>query len=433
MKILVFIAITFGTQLIGQNETIITLCEGNYGSSNASIWSFDDSFSGIVGPIHWDANSNPLGDVAQSLFIDDDKLYIVVNNSHSIEVMDVGSGDPVYERTITIPGTSPRYMTVLDGLGYVSCWNLQGILVIDLLTDSFLDTIPVSGLPEDILIVNNKLYVAITMDTDWHDGEMVAEYDILDSYAMTNTYTVLTGPNRLLYFNDHLYVTSVYYDENWVHTYYGTSKINLTTGSVLIRDYGITSAYNNDIVLFGNQILRVIGTGIAPLTDSLRFDTTAVMGDFPGIYSIDTDGEYFYIGTTDYSAPDQVYIMDADGNVIHQFQVGAIPGDFAFYNTTSADNGYSVSLVPEQETLMTNYPNPFNPSTRLTIDSPTGSQSRIEIVNITGQHITTLHQGWLTAGHHAFCWNGNSQSSGVYFAVLRQKDCVTIQKLNLIK
>ena len=64
--------------LMSQNINLFTLCEGNFGSANSSLWSTSMNEVYFHESIHWDENSNPLGDVGQSLNIYDGKLYIVM-------------------------------------------------------------------------------------------------------------------------------------------------------------------------------------------------------------------------------------------------------------------------------------------------------------------------------------------------------------------
>ena len=133
MKKIVINLMIYLSILYSQDLTTYVLCEGNFGNANSSLWSFNNlPEEEINGPIHWDENSNPLGDVGQSMTINDDKLYIVMNNSHSIEVMNLSSGFASYDTTLNLANASPRYMTVKNNYGYLSCWNLNGILVIKL-------------------------------------------------------------------------------------------------------------------------------------------------------------------------------------------------------------------------------------------------------------------------------------------------------------
>jgi len=67
-----------------------------------------------------------------------------------------------------------------------------------------------------------------------------------------------------------------------------------------------------------------------------------------------------------------------------------------------------------------NYPNPFNPGTKIRFDVPEVQHIKIEIFNVLGQRIHVLWDGLKQAGSHEINWNGcdasgNEASSGIYF------------------
>ncbi|MCK4694999.1 MAG: gliding motility-associated C-terminal domain-containing protein, partial [Candidatus Cloacimonetes bacterium] len=86
---------------------------------------------------------------------------------------------------------------------------------------------------------------------------------------------------------------------------------------------------------------------------------------------------------------------------------------------TFAENEIASTIV-----MLSNHPNPFNPST--TIDFTTQNNSNIEltIYNIKGHKIKTLANNDYTQGSHSIIWDGkdshNKQvSSGIYYYMLR--------------
>lgn len=312
------------------SDTFFILCEGNFGSSNATLWTLDEDFTQTTGPVHWDPNANPLGDVAQSLTVAGDNLYIVVNNSHTIEVMDLSADGPTYNRTIDIPGASPRYLEVYAEKAYVSCWGLKGILVIDLTTDDFLDTIAVNGMPEDLEIQDQSLYAGLVMDPFWGSEDKILKIDLTSQPVIVDSFTVVPGPERLLLQGNTLYVASTYYDANWA-AHRGMSAIDLTNGNVVIVDRGTSDGSLSDMVLFQDEVYQLYDGGAVPLTASLQPDTTRKIGDFPQAYSLGVLNQYLIFGTTDYVAPDEVIIVNKANEIIAELPVGALPGDFAAY------------------------------------------------------------------------------------------------------
>ncbi|HQQ86165.1 MAG TPA: hypothetical protein PKV46_09670, partial [Candidatus Marinimicrobia bacterium] len=346
---------------LAQNFTYI-LCEGNFNTTNASLWQLTGT-SELIGPVHWNFTDNPLGDVGQNLKVYQEKLFIVMNNSNSLEVMSLSNG-ATYERTIDLPFAGPRDIAFVNNHAYITCWYLPGILSLDLNTWQIDDTIFINGLPDNIIADDGKLYTSIAMNTDWSPADKVLALEsVSGEFTPADTFTVITGPNQLLLYENKLFVLSTYYDDTW-NTYTGTSCINLETNQVTKRDQGLSFNFCDDLALINDKIYRSYNGGVAPLADSLTIDTNKIIGNYAGIYSMAFDGKNIFIGLSDYSAPDQVVILDTLGNEINTLNVGVCPGSFAFYQQPNAEiftdekNGILSDFL-----LMTNYPNPFNSNT----------------------------------------------------------------------
>jgi parallel beta-helix repeat protein len=88
-----------------------------------------------------------------------------------------------------------------------------------------------------------------------------------------------------------------------------------------------------------------------------------------------------------------------------------------------------VRVIPSSFALLQNFPNPFNPDTWLPYKLASDSSVSINIYNVKGQLIRTLHLGYQNAGVYvtrdkAAYWDGRDDagervSSGVYFYTLR--------------
>ncbi|MGH1362710.1 MAG: FlgD immunoglobulin-like domain containing protein [Calditrichia bacterium] len=98
--------------------------------------------------------------------------------------------------------------------------------------------------------------------------------------------------------------------------------------------------------------------------------------------------------------------------------------------------------IPTSFKLYSNYPNPFNPETRLRFDVPLldRGESRAEFViyNALGQVVRKLYDGTLSAGTFEITWNGKTDSganlpSGLYYAVMNVDSFRDTIKMLLIK
>jgi hypothetical protein len=72
-------------------------------------------------------------------------------------------------------------------------------------------------------------------------------------------------------------------------------------------------------------------------------------------------------------------------------------------------------IVPAGYNLENNYPNPFNPTTRLKYSLPFESQVRLVVYNMLGQEVKVLINGMQRSGYYEAEWNASGIASGIYF------------------
>ncbi len=87
---------------------------------------------------------------------------------------------------------------------------------------------------------------------------------------------------------------------------------------------------------------------------------------------------------------------------------------------------------------LSNYPNPFNPETKIEYSIPSESKIELSIYNIKGQKVKTLIKGTQQSGSYTIIWegkddNGKPVGSGLYFYKLRTEDKVLTKKMLLLK
>jgi len=99
----------------------------------------------------------------------------------------------------------------------------------------------------------------------------------------------------------------------------------------------------------------------------------------------------------------------------------------------------SDSEVPQaQNSLIGNYPNPFNPNTTISFSLAKSAKVELAIYNLKGQKVKTIVSGMQTAGLHHVPWNGTDEhnqvvGSGVYFIRMQAGKEVMTRKLTLLK
>ncbi len=75
----------------------------------------------------------------------------------------------------------------------------------------------------------------------------------------------------------------------------------------------------------------------------------------------------------------------------------------------------SEGFIPGRVTLAQNFPNPFNPATRILYDLPSSTRITLTVFDVLGRPVALLDDGVRSAGLHEVQWDASAQPSGVYF------------------
>ncbi len=117
-------------------------------------------------------------------------------------------------------------------------------------------------------------------------------------------------------------------------------------------------------------------------------------------------------------------VMQGSGFYIDDIQV------FGGYVSVEEDHE---SPLPITYALDGPYPNPFNPSTSLSLQLPQRSLVDIRVYDLLGREIATLYYGQMDAGRASVNWSGKGMASGIYFIHVKAGDLNEIRKAVLIK
>ncbi len=127
----------------------------------------------------------------------------------------------------------------------------------------------------------------------------------------------------------------------------------------------------------------------------------------------------------------RIYLAETDEN---KKNAGAIYlDDFkAHYITTSIQNDGEAAR-PKGYDLHQNFPNPFNPVTKISFALPHDSSVKLDVYNARGVKVATLVNGRFPAGTHQVGFDASSLSSGVYWYRLEADGFRATRKMVVLK
>ena len=98
----------------------------------------------------------------------------------------------------------------------------------------------------------------------------------------------------------------------------------------------------------------------------------------------------------------------------------------------------TIENVPEHFVLYPNYPNPFNPTTRIDYCLPEATNVQLKLYDILGREIITLVDELQDPGFKSITWHSSDQmgkkvGAGMYFYVIQAGNFRSVKKMILLK
>lgn len=180
-----------------------------------------------------------------------------------------------------------------------------------------------------------------------------------------------------------------------------------------------TDSRNGNLDIFYNSRQLGVWTGETPLVYSAT-DPTNSAQQYPGIAHDDFGRAY--VAWTDERLP-----ATFGKNKEAFYKVGG-----------NAITGVEASEIPALTRLLRNYPNPFNPATKIQFVMDRDAQVTLRVFDVQGRVVRSLLDSYLSAGPRVISWDGRDDSgrtlpSGTYFLKLQGGGRYLTRSVNLVK
>lgn len=173
---------------------LLVLNEGLFQQNNSSLsWvNFDGDI--VNNSIFEQKTDRQLGDTGNDIQRYGNKIYVVVNVSSTIEVLNAQTGVSEAQIIMSNGGTpkQPRSIAFYNGKAYVSCYD-GFVDVIDTTSLTVQQRIPVGSNPEDIIVTNNRIYVTNSGGLNYPNVD--STISVIDPFSNTELLKITIGNN----------------------------------------------------------------------------------------------------------------------------------------------------------------------------------------------------------------------------------------------
>lgn len=314
---------------VASTSGLYILNSGSYGHNNASLYFYNLETKEVEKDVFYSLNNRRLGDTAQDIIVYGSKMYISMYGSQTIEVIDL-KGNSL--KQINSEG-SPRYMTSHAGKVYVTLYDGY-VARLDTASLEIEQRIEVGRNPDQLVVANNKLYVANSGGMDYNSpigyDKTVSVIDI-SSFTETKKIDVVLNPNKL--------VTNTQGDVflaswgNYGDVPYTFQRIDTTTDEVSSIE---NPANATEMAVLGNTVYVLHSVYGAEwnifvydsVNDSLireQFITDGTEIASPYGISSSSTLDYVFVGESDYSNTGDIYIFRPEGTLVDKVEAGLNP------------------------------------------------------------------------------------------------------------
>lgn len=422
MKKIYFLILAFVFSFaIAQTEGVLVLNEGGAGSNNAEISLINNQSALTNNYFKLKNNNATLGDTAQDIKIFGDKIFVVLNISNQIKV--INKSDFTLITTISTNLNNPRYIAFNGNKAYVTNWGSGSsttddyVAVFNLNNYTHETNIPVGNGPEKIFSKNNKLYVLLK------GGYGLNHFmDVINTTTNTVESQVNVGdsPNSIFEKDNLLYIMSS--GDPYLPTSFGTLTVynttNQTTVSSTTFPVGVKPSYmdtDGTNIYYMNEA-SIYKTPIAsPSINTSPIAVTPIaVNSYGTAYGFNVVNNKIYAADpSGYIAAGKIYTYDLQGSLLNTFTVTSLPNQIIAYNNASLS-----TIESTKTSKIIVYPNPT--SDRFFVQGL--NSGNIQVYDLNGRIV--INEKYNEKGI-----NVSALSKGVYVVKITDKNINFSEKL----
>ncbi|HEX5155388.1 MAG TPA: DUF5074 domain-containing protein [Parafilimonas sp.] len=306
---------------------LYVLNEGLFNGNNTMLTYYSFSNSTPTTDFFANVNGSSLGDTGSDIVIYGGKLYIVMNVSSYVEVADAFTAHEITRidmKNGSVP-RQPRYAVGYKNKLLVSSYD-GTVAVIDTTTLTIDKFITVGSNPEQLLVANDKLFVANSGGLNFPDYDSTVSVVDLSTFTEKKKIVVGLNPGKMAADeNGNVFVVST---GNYADAFPKIVQIDANAESVtrsLDSAVNIIKVSGDKLYAisgFGeNQKVLVFNTADLSVSDNNFISDGTVVTSMYGLDIDDETGDVYITDSKDYVSPGEVFCFDKNGTKKFSFSV----------------------------------------------------------------------------------------------------------------
>lgn len=314
---------------------ILVLNEGLFQQNNSSL-SWIDLTTGLTSQnVFLNENNRPLGDTGNDMGIYGNKLYIIVNASSTVEVLNPNTMKSIKQISMQLngQGQQPRQMEFHNGKVYISSYD-GFINILDTVSLTISDRIQVGQNPEGIAIYGNNLFVSNSGGLNFPNVDTTVFQIDLVSLSVVDTFVVGDNPGDLMCDDQ----GDVYVVKRGDYSSTNPSELVKISNAGNVTNLGIPasslSKRNNELIIsyyeYTNQTGNISIYDMS--TETITTHSLLSGSDAQTLYGAQLENDIFYLlDAMNYTNSGYVRAFDLTGNILTSYSVGLNPTKIIYY------------------------------------------------------------------------------------------------------
>ncbi|MDD3875163.1 MAG: hypothetical protein PHT69_00920 [Bacteroidales bacterium] len=309
-----------------EGQGVFITNEGNFQFGNAEISYYMVDSKQIINNYFSHVNNKALGDVCQSLYIFNDKVFIVLNNSAKIEVVRLSD----FKYMNTIDGfTAPRYfLPVSNNKAYVTDIYSSKISIVDLNSYTISGHMQCEGWTEEILLLYGKAYISNKLSNKLYVAETATDV-IIDSIPIGyGANSLIEDKNGKIWVLCGNLQTSNKASLHRINPLTGNVEMSLEFPSLDDNPWRLNVNATRDTLFFLNTDIYAIPINASSLPQNPLIEANG--RNFYGLGICPETNVIYVSDAIDFVQEGVIFRYYANGTLINSFNAGIIPGHFYF-------------------------------------------------------------------------------------------------------